>query len=577
MTSAIDQLLRLDGTFRRVRTRTRAFQGGMMAYAILQSVMVVGLCLNHLGFPLSLDGLELARLDQVQRLLAGQELYGAPSADAVALVSTPLYTYLCAPIVGLFGPSLASLRLVSLVGLGSCGLLLFVALRRKLASYWWATIGLGLFAAAYGSLDHSLDNAHPDAWLLAMILLGAVLIDLGRSRRRNLLGIGCFLLAFWLKQHGALFVGAGVVYVTWRQGWRRSWEVWLLVATSSLIYGLGPQVFGPEFHGATWWQPRSWVDFKPATLLRLLEFTARYYPILAIGAVTATGRALLQSDRPPSIWSFLFPAAVLSGFIGALDSRSLNNIFAPLVLWYILAGLIGLRAMTQRFAYSDRWRLRLVALGLSFGLLLYNPFSLMVSAQASIAYDDLLTTLEQLPNPVYVPALGPLPIANLSVRAPVEAIEGLVRSWPVAPRDNPLVQHLLGPALDQPGAYLLLPQETSLADRISPQPRSASRKTLAPKSDLKLALQPDRILSPWIDRYSLAVDFGDRFRALKTPDRLGQPRWPRYLLQAGISPRPQDTENIPPTAGDLPMPDWVPSLSPQAPNLQPQSPDRVNP
>jgi Dolichyl-phosphate-mannose-protein mannosyltransferase len=543
MTSAIDQLLRLEGTFRRERTRTRAFQGGMMAYAILQSVMVVGLCLNHLGFPLSLDGLELARLDQVQRLLAGQGLYGLPSADAVALVATPLYYYLCAPIVGLFGPSLASLRLVSLLGLGCSGLLLFVALRRKLASHWWATIGLGLFAATYASLDHSLDNAHPDSWLLAMILLGSVLIDLGRSRRRNLLGIGCFVLAFWLKQHGAVFVGAGLVYVTWRQGWRQSWEVWLLVAASAFVYGLGPEFFGPAFHDATWWQPRSWVDFRPATLLRLLGFTARYYPILAIGAVTATGLSLLQSDRPPSIWSFLFPAAVLSGLVGALDSRSSNNIFAPLVLWLIIAGLIGLRTMTQRFAYADRWRLRLVALGLSFGLLFYNPFSVMVSAHASIAYDDLLTTLEQLPSPVYVPALGPLPIANLTVRAPIEAIEGLVRSWPMPPRRNPWVQQLLGPALDRPGAYLLLTNGSSV------QP-------------------PDRILTPWIDRYQLAVDFGDRFRALRTADRSGRPRWPRYLLRQETPPAAQGIEgNRPRTPVEVFIPAWVPSpkgLSPDS-------------
>jgi hypothetical protein len=536
MTSAIDQLLQREGTFRRVRTRTRAFQGGMMAYAILQSVMVVGLCLNHLGFPLSLDGLELARLDQVQRLLAGQGLYGAPSADAVALVSTPLYYYLCAPIVGLFGPSLASLRLVSLVGLGGCGLLLFVALRRKLASHWWATIGLGLFAAAYGSLDHGLDNAHPDSWLLAMVLLGSGLIDLGRSRRRNLVGIGCFLLAFWLKQHGALFVGAGLVYVTWRQGWRRSWEVWLLVAASALAYGLGPELFGPAFHGATWGQPRSWVNFRPDTLLRLLGFTARYYPILAIGAITATGRSLLQSDRPSSIWSFLFPAAVLSGFVGALDGRSSNNIFAPLVLWYVIAGLIGLRAMTQGFPYGDRWRLRGIALGISFGLLLYNPFSLMVSAHASIAYDDLLTTLEQLPSPVYVPALGPLPIANLSIRAPVEAIEGLVRKPRPAggvSQDETHLRQLLGPALKQPGAYLLLTN-----------------------------LQPDRILSPWIDRYQLATDFGDRFRALRTLDRHSHPQWPRYLLRSGPPAPRAIAANSPNASEDLPLPDWVPSPSP---------------
>ncbi len=517
-----------------------------MAYAILQSLLVVGLCLNHLGFPLSLDSLELARLDHVQRLLAGQGLYGAPSADAVALVTTPLYYYFCAPIVGLLGPNLASLRLVSLLGLGCCGLLLFVVLRRKLASYWWATIGLGLFAAAYGSLDYSLDHAHPDSWLLAMILLGSVLIDLGRSRRRNLLGMGCFVLAFWLKQHGALFLGAGLVYVTWRQGWRRSWEVWLLVVASAGVYGLGPELFGPAFHGATAWQPRAWVDFKPTTLLRLLGFTARYYPILTIGAVAATGLSLLQPDRPPSIWSFLFPAAVLSGFVGALDSRSSNNIFAPLVLWTILAGLIGLRAMTQRFPYADRWRLRLVALGLSFGLLLYNPFSVMVSAQASIAYNDLLATLEQLPNPVYVPALGPLPIANLSVRVPIEAIEGLVRSGPMPPHRTPLVQQLLGPALDRPGAYLLLTHETPLAVGIDPD----GTRDSSPRSD--------RILLPWIDRYQLAIDFGDRFRALKTPDRLGHPHWPRYLLRSNPLPATQGIEGNRPTSPvEVSIPDWV--------------------
>lgn len=524
MTSAIDQLLRVDGKYRRVRNWTRMCQGGVMAYAILQILVITALCLNHWRFPLPLDGLELARLDHVQQLLAGHGLYGPPTADRIALVTTPLYYYLCAPIVGLLGPNLSSLRLVSLLGLGLCGLLLFMTLRRKLASPWWAAIGLGLFAASYASLDGSLDSAHPDSWLLAMLLLGAWWIDLGHCRRRNALGILCFVLAVWLKQHGALFLGAALVYVTWRQGWRRAWEAWLLAAATALVYGLGPLIFGPSFHDATWWQPRSWVDFEPETLLRLVGFTARYYPILAIAAIAAVALSLLQSHRPPSIWSFLFPAAVVSGFVGALDRDSLNNVFAPLALWYIMAGLVGLRLLSQRLAYKRRWQLRLLSLGLSFGLLIYSPMGLAVSGQAQMAYDDLLATLEALPNPVYVPALGPLPIEQISPLVPAEAIEGVVRSWPMPPDRNPFLTALLGPALDRPGSYLLL-----MGDSASPP---------VPIGAPIPRLQQDRILSPWGDRYRLDIDFGDRFIALKTPRRPGRPRWPRYLLRQSPSPQP---------------------------------------
>jgi hypothetical protein len=577
MTSAIEQLLRIEDKLLRDKAWIRVCQAGMMAYAIVQSLIFTALCLNHLGFPLSLDGLELTRLDQVQRLLMGQVLYASPTADAVPLVSTPLYYYLCAPIVGFFGPSLPAMRLVSLVGVGLSGLSLFIALRRKLASPWWATIGLGLFSASYASLDGSIDNAHPDSWLVTMILLGAVFIDLGRSRRQNFLGMVCFVLAFWFKQHGALFAVAGLVYVTWRQGWRRSWEAWLLVVAAGLLYGAGPGIFGPAFHEATWQQPRSWMNFEPETLLRVLGFSLRHYPLLAIAALTAVGQSLLQSDRPPSVWSFLFPAAVLTGFMGALDGQSLNNIFLPLALWYIIAGLIGLRLFTQRLPYGRRWRLRLVALGISFGLLLYNPTDLAVSGQAAAAYEDLLGTLGQLSGPIYVPTLGPLPIAQVSPRASIQSIDGWVRSWPIPPDRNPLLNRLLGPALSEDGSYLLLMSDAAPADGVT----ADSNVTSGVQTDASQALPSDlltvdRLLSPWIDRYHLDRDFGDRFIALRAPHRPGIASWPRYLLRQGpAESRPawfSSPANVMPDAVPDVMPDAVPDVVPDAgPDALPDS------
>ena len=140
------------------------------------------------------------------------------------------------------------------------GSVIFLAVRRNTYSNWWSLMALGLFAAAYRVMDTYLDNAHADSWLLFTVLLGCYVIDQSRSQARNMLGVLLMVSAFWFKQHGALFVIGALLYLTYRDGWQKSWKMWFLaiVLGPGLYLAAPSSLFGPRFHYFTWEVPSRW-------------------------------------------------------------------------------------------------------------------------------------------------------------------------------------------------------------------------------------------------------------------------------------------------------------------------------
>lgn len=488
--------------------RNSAARWALGAWAGANVFFIVFLWFNHARFPLYLEIMEGVVLQHLQRAAAGEAIYPAPTPDYVPLAYNPLYYVLTVPFTWVFGVNLFTLRLVAILGMLGSGLVLYLVVREKTASAWWGLMAVGLFAAAYRAMDTYLDNAHSDSWLLCSALLGTYLLDRDRTRGWNLAGVILLTTSFWFKQHGALFVIGGVLFLTWREGLRRSLLYWLTAATlGPLLYVLaGPALFGSHFLYFTWEVPRQWSELNWSTLRRYLGFIAKSYPFLAAsGALTVLWADLRERARL-SVWHVQFVFAMLTGLMGALDAGSSNNVFIPMGAWFILLGTLGLHEVAGRLANTRARAVPLIALLGTFALLAYNPFRVIVSPQANAAYADLLGLLHSLDGNVYAPSLGQLPEGyTLYPAAHWVALEDMIRGPGRETRNHPNTRRLLAPAIQPERPAFIL--------------SNYPLEVLIPA------------LSFLTDYYVLEADLGDRFRPLRALPKRWDAGWPRYLYR----------------------------------------------
>jgi hypothetical protein len=488
------------------RARTRRW---LAAVALVYIAITIALWINHVPYPLHLDLMEGVVLQHARLAAAGLPLYPVPTAAYVPLAYNPLFYYLAAPVVWLVGPSIAALRLVAIAGTVGSAAAIFAAVRDRTKSAWWALFAVGAFAAAYRVMDTYLDTAHSDSWLLCCALLGSYAIDRAQGRLGRIVGVVLLVLAFWFKQHGALFAIGGLLYLTWRGGWRASAVYWLLgVVLGPLVYLAAVQwPFGPAFHYFTWEVPRGWSRLDWQMMSRLSRFIFSWYPLAALASVAIIFEDLRDPRRDLSIWDVQFVAAAGSAAMGAMDWGSATNVFVPFGAFTLVLASIAL----ARFEARARTRLActLVPLGAAFVLLplVYDPRRAMVpSRRAAVAYADLVATVRSLGAPVYAPDIGQAPDTDLF--SPAEhwiALEDLGRGPGHTQEDRNLAWHLLDPVTHPAGpAYLLT--ETPV-DQETP---------------------PVRLLSRY---YALERDFGERFAALGGPPKLAVTHYPRYLYR----------------------------------------------
>jgi hypothetical protein len=479
---------------------------GVVAAAHILFIMF--LWFNHIGFPLNLDLMEGTVLQHFRRSVEFKPIYPEPTPDYVPLAYNPLYYVLAIPFGWVFGISLPTLRLVSVLAMLGSGLILYRVVSQKTASVWWGLMAVGLFAAAYRAMDTYLDSAHSDAWLLFLTLLGSYLIDRNRSRRWNLVGVLLLVGAFWTKQHGALFAIGGVLFLTWREGPRRSIPYWLVAALlGPIAYVLvGPLLFGPRFLYFTWEVPRNWSTFDRGIFIRLLTFIAVFYPLLALSGTLLTAWTAVKERKTLNVWHVQFVFALMTGVMGSLDTGSANNVYIPMGTWFILVGTLGFYELVVRIQSLGRYRIHQLLLFTTFAVLLYDPRSVVASPRAGESFTDLAAMLNNLHGNVYAPTLGQLEQGYVFYPAAHwVALEDMVRGPGRDTRNSPLVLSLLEPALHPSKPAFVLenhPLENSCACI--------------------------RFLTNY---YVLDTDFGDRFEALRVLPKRFDHGWPRYLYR----------------------------------------------
>jgi hypothetical protein len=486
---------------------------GLAALALGFVLALAWLLAGHLRSPFEHELMELTVLQHARRALHGLPLYPAPGPGFVALAYNPLYYVTAAPLLRWLGDGLLALRALSLAAFGGCLLATFLHVRAFTRSAWWGWMAVGLFAAAYKAMDAYLDTAHADGWMLLCALLGTAVLARARgggarAAALRLAGTLLLVLAFWFKQHGALFALGGLAFLALRDGWRRAAPSWLLCALlgPALYVGAGNALFGPAFHRFTWDVPRGWSSYELHAAWRLVSYALLWYAALAVAALWSWVHDLRRLGREVDAWTFQLAPALLTGAMGALDAGSSDNVFIPLGLWLVL---VGVPAFARLARVPSGARLQVTLLAISFALLAYNPLPLAVSPRrAAAALEDLRALVRDLPGTVYAPWIGELPSGpRLTPAAHIVALE----DW-IGPRGTgaePVLTQVLAPALAPAGPAWVL---------------------------ANTRLESYRCLAQLGARYRLAADLGDRFAALRCVPRRFHHAWPRYLYRFEPAP-----------------------------------------
>lgn len=478
--------------------------------ALFSLALMLLIWANNLTFPLNLEVMEGNILQHVQRLANGQYIYVEPSADYVALDYNPLYYYIALPFTWLFGLKLSTLRLVAvLAGLGAVAVI-YRAVVEETRSRWWGWMAVGLFAAAHWVMDNYLHTAHSDSWLLFLALLGTYAINRKSSRLWNIIGVLCLVGAFWAKQHGAIFVIGGLLYLTWRDGIRRSLIYYAIafVLGAVIFLLLGESLFGPAFHYFTWDVPRQWTALTEFGIVHFIRIIVVRYPVLMLASGWMVIWSALRQRRQINAWCFQLPFALLTGFMGTLDIGSGSNVLVSMGTWLILVGVIGLHTAWTHGNFIRRFHLHYVALALCFALFFYNyrPLNLLTPSSASASYNDLVTMLEGLDGQVFAPDIVAFNDNRYALYPSVGwvALEDLVRGPGRVTSNHPRIKEILAPLTnpDKP-SYVLTSNE----------------------------LTPDSLFGFLLEDYVLVEDFQDRFKPLSPSLRSIRVNWPRYLYQ----------------------------------------------
>ena len=478
-------------------------------YAAANILFMAYLWVNHINFPLNLDVMESTVLQHFERAAALQPIYPEPTPEYIPLAYNPLYYVLSIPFAWLFGVNLFTLRFVAILGTIGSGWILFSIVRERTSSVWWGLMAVGLFTASYRAMDAYLDTAHADSWLLFSALLGSYLIARNRSQSWNLIGVAVLVASFWFKQHGALFVIGGLLFLTLREGVRRSILFWVYACIFGPIFYFfaGPSLLGSQFIYFTWEIPRQWSVLNLDTFRHFFGWTIKSYPILALSSGLEVVRTFVKNLKGVSIWHFQSIFAVLSGFMGALDPGSAENVFIPMGTWFILIGILGLYTLVSQAQVAKKLNLHSVALVISFAILSYSPTSVIISPRADESNSDLIEHLNSLPGQVYAPMVGQLQEGfEFYPAAHWVALEDMIR----------------GPGREIMGQPSTRRQLDSL---ITPNGQTYILHNFP--------LEIDPMLGFLSDHYVLDTDFEDRFEPLSVlPGRYTEYQaYPRYLYR----------------------------------------------
>lgn len=360
---------------------------------------IVVACLRA-PFPMQLDWVESGVLDAVDRVLAHQAVYVAPTHLYVPYLYTPLYYHSAAWVCRVAGPGFTSLRALSI----ACTLISFglvFRLARELTSNAWAgLIAVGCFAGLYRASAGGFDLARVDMLCVALMLAAVYAV----WRDQMLLAGLLFACAYQTKQ-GAAIVAVCALAGAWRRP--RSCMTGLIaffvLAAGSALYL--NHVSDGWYAFYTQWLPRH----QPLDSASLASFFVRdlgryLLPALLLIAWSARGKlhSLWSSDRGNFLVSCTL-GVFITAAAGRFHSGGAANATVPLYAWFaVLFGIALHRQLAGSASGQTAGLMFIAAAALQFLMMFAPPSHFVPTRGATQEAKRFLQQIGAFPGDIYV-------------------------------------------------------------------------------------------------------------------------------------------------------------------------------
>ena len=289
--------------------------------------------LSRLTYPFPLEWLEGNSLVEVHRILAGQALYPAPTAEYVPDGYPPLYFAVSAAVARALGVSYLPLRLVSLVSSLACFAVLARLVQRETRSIAAGIGAAGVFAATYFATDTWFDVGRVDSLFLAFSIGG---LYAARSMRgtRGAIAAGVLLAAAALtKQTGFAEVVAVIAVLMAGPRRRLAWAAGLAAVT---VLGLSTLVLGLTSGG---WYLYYVFEQMAQHSLSASGFGWFWTALLSTVGIAACA-ALVGARRVPPVLLAGCAALAVEGYSALIHhGGGLNDVLPAYLAVALLAGL----------------------------------------------------------------------------------------------------------------------------------------------------------------------------------------------------------------------------------------------
>ena len=161
----------------------------------------------RLPYPYDLEWLEGLHLQHSIRILYGKPLYIKPSLEFIPLLYTPLYYYVSAISLKLFGISYFSARLVSIVSSLGTALIIFLFSNRiqqhngeRNDGYLMPIVLAVLFLTFSFQTQFWFDLIKVDMLMVFLLSISIYILYFYSSKKEFILSFFFFVLAFYTKQ-----------------------------------------------------------------------------------------------------------------------------------------------------------------------------------------------------------------------------------------------------------------------------------------------------------------------------------------------------------------------------------------
>lgn len=415
--------------------------------------------LKRLEYPFAVEWLEGNSLAEVHRVLAGQNLYPAPTAGYVPDGYPPLYFAVSSAAAGVLGSSYLALRLVSVISSLACFALLGRLVQRETASTAAGIAAAGLFAATYSVTDTWFDVARVDSLFLALSV-GALYAARHMRGTGGAVTAGVLLAAVALTKQTGLAECAALTAVLLTGPRRRLGVVAALAEIA--VFGISTLILMVTSGG--------WYLFYVYRLMSEHPLTGSSFGWFWTALVTALGlaaaAAALAARRVPLVLLAGSAALAVEGYAALVHSGGgINDVLPAYLAVALLAGLAVGSGQARRAAAAGVLVLVQTALLLSA----LNWAQAIPSAADRAVGQRLLTGIRALGGTVAIPAdpglsllAGQPPVAHQDAAydilratnpAAIASFEHSVSAALTAQRYTAIITDSPGPPLGYPAAF----------------------------------------------------------------------------------------------------------------------------